>query len=462
VSSGATDLESRIRTKAANNATLRKRWSGDWSGLSDSSSSGKAFALGAAMKRAGFSFEEMAAAIRRHPDTAEWAATKGDANSGREMWRVWKNADSQHQTQPQSDAQLQNNAINAVVAELNQRFMVINEAGRVIIYAPAYDPILKRKRFDRLTFEDLNRLYLNRPILVGTDDKERPIYKTASRIWLQHPDRRQFVGGLTFDPANRISDPTVLNLWNGFATEPKAGDWSLLCSHIHSVICGGDQTHYDYLMCWLARMVQHPAELGEVAVVLKGGEGPGKGTLAKVMLRILGQHGMHVSNSKHLVGNFNGHLRDAVFLFCDEAFFAGDKQHVGVLKSLITEPFLTVEAKFQNAVQTPNFLHILMASNEDWVVPASLDARRFLVLEVSDAAKGNHEYFAEIWKQMEDGGYAAMLYDLLHMNLSSFNVRAVPVTAALQDQRKLSLPVPEAWWRDCLERGYVFPHPSIR
>jgi len=35
-------------------------------------------------------------------------------------------------------------------------------------------------------------------------------------------------------------------------------------------------------------------------------------------------------------------------------------------------------------------------------------------------------------------------------------VRAVPTTEGLQHQRKLSLPTTEAWWLDCLERGYVF------
>ena len=29
------------------------------------------------------------------------------------------------------------------------------------------------------------------------------------------------------------------------------------------------------------------------------------------------------------------HLRDAVFVFADEAFFAGDKAHEGVLKALV-------------------------------------------------------------------------------------------------------------------------------
>jgi hypothetical protein len=213
---------------------------------------------------------------------------------------------------------------------------------------------------------------------------------------------------------------------------------------------------FDYLIRWMARIFQRPAAQGEVAVVMQGGEGTGKGTLAKALIHLTGHHGLAISNGKHLTGNFNGHLRDVIFLFADEAFFAGDRQHVGALKSLISEPYLTVEAKFANAVQAPNYLHVMMASNEQWVVPAAQDARRFFVLEVSEAVKGNHDYFAAIWKQMEAGGYEAMLHDLLALDLSTFNVRAVPTTEGLQRQRKLSLQTTDAWWVDCLERGYVF------
>ena len=74
----------------------------------------------------------------------------------------------------------------------------------------------------------------------------------------------------------------------------------------------------------------------------------------------------------------------------------------------------------------------------------------------SATAKNNHHYFAEIWQQMENGGYEAMLYELLHRDISGFNVRSVPITSALQHQKKLSLPTPEAWWLEVLHRGYVF------
>jgi hypothetical protein len=138
-----------------------------------------------------------------------------------------------------------------------------------------------------------------------------------------------------------------------------------------------------------------------------------------------------------------------------EPFFAGDRAHVGVLKSLITEPTLTIEAKHQNAVQMTNFVHLMMASNEDWVVPASLEARRFLVLEVSPARANDHAYFAELDREMKNGGYEAMLHDLLAHDLSTFNHPLAPNTDALQEQKKLSLPTAEEWSRETLHRGYV-------
>jgi phage/plasmid-associated DNA primase len=206
----------------------------------------------------------------------------------------------------------------------------------------------------------------------------------------------------------------------------------------------------------MADMVQHPAKQGEVAIVMRGPEGCGKGTLVKALLRIFGQHGFAISNATHLTGRFNGHLRDCVLLFADEAFYAGDKSHIGVLKSLVTEPYLTIEAKYANPIQTRNYLHVIMASNEDWVVPASLRSRRWLVLDVSEARVGDLSYFKAIYDELDAGGHAAMLHDLLNRDISKSNLRSVPITDALQEQRKRSVDTITAWWLDCLHRGYVF------
>jgi hypothetical protein len=98
----------------------------------------------------------------------------------------------------------------------------------------------------------------------------------------------------------------------------------------------------------------------------------------------------------------------------------------------------------------------MMASNSDWVVPASIDARRWFVQDVSGERIGDQEYFGAIEFEMQNGGYAAMLYDLLHRDISGWRAQPVPDTAGLQAQKQLSLKTEEAWWLAVLLRGYVF------
>jgi Family of unknown function (DUF5906)/Primase C terminal 2 (PriCT-2) len=351
---------------------------------------------------------------------------------------------------------LASDPVRALVAEFNARFMVVSEGGKILLYEPDTDPILNRRFYQRLDFSDFHKMWLNRTVRTGVDKKGEPVFNQVAPLWLRHPDRRQFIRGVIFDPSGSNRDPEKLNLWQGFAVQSRPGSWAKMKDHILNVICDGNSDLNDYVLNWAARMVQFPAEQGEVAIVLKGVEGSGKGTLANALRRIMGQHALKISNAKHLVGNFNSHLRDCVFLFADEAFFAGDKQHVGVLKSIITEDSLTIEAKYANAVETPNYLHLMMASNEEWVVPAGLEARRFLVLLTTAAKVRNFAYFKAIHAEMENGGYEAMLHELLNRNLTEFNVRDVPDTEGLQQQKKLSLGTSESWWLDVLHRGYVY------
>ena len=157
-----------------------------------------------------------------------------------------------------------------VIERFNARYAVVNEAGKAVVYQQADDPILKRKVLIRITFPDLRKFYQNRLIQVGD------AVTTEANHWLNSPNRREYLGGVVFDPTDN-APADCWNLWSGFAVKPKAGDWSLMQNHIRDVICAGNDGNFEYTLNWAAQMFQKPNRPGEVATVLKGLKGVGKG-----------------------------------------------------------------------------------------------------------------------------------------------------------------------------------------
>jgi len=281
-----------------------------------------------------------------------------------------------------------------------------------------------------------------------------------SRVWMAWPKRRTY-DKLCFAP-NKVLPPNFCNLWRGFAFEPKPGNWSLMRAHIREVICSGNEELDAYVMGWCATAIQFPGERAEVALSLRGPEGAGKGTLGHWMRRIFGRHGVHASQAKHVTGAFNNHLREAAFLFADEALFAGDRATVGALKALITEPTMLIEGKGKDAVTRDNCLHVLMATNEDWVVQASAEARRFCVIDVARTRMNDFGYFGDLEAEANSGGLQAMLHDLLAYDLSKFQIRKVPQTKALIEQKVMSQTGADRWLRVKLQEGGISTHQGFQ
>jgi hypothetical protein len=225
--------------------------------------------------------------------------------------------------------------------------------------------------------------------------------------------------------------------------------------HLKEVIAAGNEEAHEYILNWLAWACQHPADRAEVALVLKGGRGTGKGTIGNAMCHIFGQHATHISSADHLAGRFNAHLRDVCLLFADEAYWPGDRSAEGTLKRLITEPTLFIEAKGRDAVTCENMLHVLMASNSDWVVPAGERERRFAVFQVSEDRRQDQSWFGPLYAELESGGYAAILFDLLRRDLGDWHPRRVPMTEALRQEQLRSLQPVDTWVVTLLEDGVL-------
>ncbi|RXV58075.1 hypothetical protein C6W92_17115 [Roseovarius sp. A46] len=338
------------------------------------------------------------------------------------------------------------NGEDLALAQFADHFVSI-EGGKAFIYREIKEPG-GRVELQRMSVKAFHELHATKRVTTAKG------VQATSRVWFSSPGRRTYTGGLELLPGENAPDG-VYNLWSGFGCEPDqtatARDIRLALWHLKYVICGGDQVAYRYLLCWLASCVQNPGRQAEVAVVMIGGRGTGKGTVGGWLMDLFGQHGLPIQSADHLTGRFNGHLKSGAALFVDEAFFAGDHKGNNKLKSLITEDTLLLEDKHVSAFTVKNRLKIMMATNADHAIPAGIDERRFFVTQVSDRVKQNHDYFAELRCWWQSGGNRAFLALLQRIDLSSFNIRRVPQTKALGQQKLESLHGLDEWLYELLQ-----------
>lgn len=349
----------------------------------------------------------------------------------------------------------------SLMTKMTRWFKVVDEDGRVRVYARRHDETLGREywvRYMRRDFMEMCKTVMHLPMVAcgektNGDDK----YEEASEHWLDCVKNKETYKGMAFAPehhGHRTPDGK-LNLWRGFSIKPSPlGSWEYLKELTWESLCAKDWDSYEYVMNWMARAVQRPWEPGMVALVFRGAKGTGKGTLARAFVKLFGQHGLHITSQALLVGRFNSHLRDVAALFADEAFWAGDKAGEGILKGLITEPTLAYEGKGENVVTGRNSIHTMMASNEDWVVPAGMDnERRFATFGVETSGQSS-EWWDKLYAEQENGGLAAMLHDLMTRNIGGFDVRRIPQTRELAEQKTRSMSSFMRWLYELALAGY--------
>lgn len=276
--------------------------------------------------------------------------------------------------------------------------------------------------------------------------------------WMRWKGRRGY-DGLVFLPEQRAPD-RFYNLWRGFAYVPSPTADShpavdAFLDHAKNNVCRGDGALLRWLVGYFAHLVQRPWEKPLVALVFRGSKGVGKNALVERIGALLGSHFLLTSNRRYLVGNFNGHLENCLLFALDEAFWSGDKQAEGTLKDLITGREHVIEHKGKEPYTVANKTRVVIIGNEDWLVPASHDERRFAVFDVGDGRKQDRGYFQEMRVGLEAGGYRQLLRHLLDFDITAIDLNEAPRTEALAEQKHHSLDLVHQWWLECLEEGRV-------
>lgn len=403
------------------------------------------FSVIAWLIRLDFDDEKIEEIIRAHPEgIGEKYVDRKDLDKEIARVRIKVGEQAPEGASPDQDAHVQ---------QMNTQYAVVPVGNKVAIMFEAVDPTSGETFLQFFKFADVKVQYANR--FVSTfDAKGKPKQICIADHWLRHPQRRGYEG-LVFDPTENAPEG-YYNLFRGFPVKPaKGGSCKLYLTHIRDNICRGDEGLFRYVIRWMADAVQNPAKRPGVALVLRGEEGVGKGVFASNFGSLFGSHFLSVYNGRHLTGHFNAHMEGKLLIFADEAFWAGNKDAEGVLKGLITEDWFMVERKGFDAIRIKNLVRLIIASNNDWVVPAGMEARRFLVLDVGNAHRCDAAYFRAITDEMDKGGREALMDLLQSVPLVDVNLRDVPRTQALFENQLHSFGLVEKWWYEVLVRGAI-------
>lgn len=294
--------------------------------------------------------------------------------------------------------------------------------------------------------ENVKTYFENKNFCVKGDDG-KPKWHNFFDIWRKDPDIKTYER-IVFQPAGGESNS--LNLCGNYCYISKSTDLKTVAldrvfEHIRS-ICGYDNACYEYLLNYIAHIVQKPEDNCDVSVVMYGKEGCGKNILTQLIGDVIGpQYYGESAEPKDLFGQFaTGMYKRMVFVY-DE----GDKKDttgfMNRLKALVTGQKLRVELKGKDMFEVNNYCRLFFPTNNKQPFPVTKDNRRWFYLKASDKYvampdKERFAYFDALVKHFKDRNviYSFCKY-LMNRDLSEFNPNIYPKSEGLQQAMTVPL-----------------------
>jgi hypothetical protein len=302
--------------------------------------------------------------------------------------------------------------------DLRARYAKLKEGSSVVFI----DMLKSRERSDPdiYTRAALHNLLENRNIVVPTK-KGKPTRVYAFDTWCLEDRHIQEYEKITFLPrgAPEKLPSTHFNIWDenknyGFAIPPIEGDCSMITKHILNVWCDKNEELYNWVMTWLAHIVQLPGQKPHSALTLLGPPGTGKSIIFEFgFSRILGTMYGASAAREDIAGRFSGHLVGKLMWLSEETLFAGDVRSMHLLKDRISRKEIDIEKKGVDKFPMPSYTRYIFTSNAIHALHLEPDDRRFCVLQTAVTHKQDTEYFTKMRKYLEGEGANHLLHFLL-------------------------------------------------
>jgi hypothetical protein len=228
-----------------------------------------------------------------------------------------------------------------------------------------------------------------------------------------------------------IAKDGVLNLFRGYAAQEVASinsdSMDKVLYHVKVVLCNNDPLVYEYMLNWLACIIQTPRKVG-VAILMIGPQGIGKNVFWEHfwVAHVLGLHNACVVPTlSDIATKFNAHISDKRFILVNDCKNASKHNH-DALKVLITDRYSLIEKKgIDSIVQESYHCLAVCADNiqHEYIEP---NDRRFMVIACSKE-KRDAQYYNQLVAAKDE--CANEFYSFLkRRDISTFTPSVFPQT----------------------------------
>mgnify|MGYP006919620203 CR=1 FL=1 len=220
------------------------------------------------------------------------------------------------------------------------------------------------------------------------------------------------------------------------------GDVSLFLRHLELLL--PNERDRNFLLSYMAWVLQNPGKKAAWWPVIQGVEGNGKSFINAIMMYGVGEEYSHIPNTQDLGNKFNGYVDRKLWIGIEEIHVSG-RGVLDTLKVLVTNPRIEMQKKGSDQVVIDNRANGMCLTNYRDAVPKTGNDRRFGMFftaqqEASDLVRDGMDarYFARLYGWAVDGGYAHIVHYLRgmaipdEMNPGTLAHRA-PVTSSTAD-----------------------------
>ena len=198
-------------------------------------------------------------------------------------------------------------------------------------------------------------------------------------------------------------------------------------------------------------MIQFPAVKSNCPILISK-EGAGKGTLLKVLLKLLGVNKYYETTEpeRDVWGSFNSLMSECYLVNLNELSKKSTNDSMGKIKGLIVDGAMTINPKGITPYKTTSYHRFIITTNSEDPMPTKKDDRRFWIVRSSDELIGNKAYFDDMQKIIQDDNAITSIFQYFKTleGAEDFNKLQRPLTEFQQNIQEANISAPERWLRD--------------